>query len=85
MNKAFNKYKKAKWIDIRLSKKYRAKKSIERFFMYAQASAATCVSAAKIRAIQSTNVDKYQKAFSIAECVIDANIRISRIFAGNQL
>lgn len=77
MNKAFNKYKKAKWINTRLSKKHKARQ----FIKMARASSIIAIAAAQVSLIKSScGLDKFSKGLAIARCLTDTRAAVLRLY-----
>ena len=77
MNKALNKYGKAKWIKIRLSRKYKARQ----FLKMAQASSIIAMCAAQVSVIKSCyGLDKFSKGLAIARCLTDTQAAVFKLY-----
>ena len=80
MNKALNKYKKSRWINLRLSKPYKVRLAIRK----AQASLVLAQGIASINQIRmSMSFDKAAKAAAIAAATINTFATVSKLLKGN--
>ena len=79
MNKALNKYKKSRWINIRLSKPYKVRLAIRK----AQVALILAQGISSINQIRmSMSFDKAAKAAAIASAAIDAFGAASKLLKG---
>lgn len=76
MNKQFKKYKNVKWINTRLSKKYK----FTQFFKRAQFASILATGAAQVRAISGTSENKEMKDLAVASALINTYKAINYVF-----
>lgn len=77
MNKALNKYGKAKWINTRLSKKHKARM----FIKLSQASRIIAIGATQVSVIKSCyGLDKFSKGLAIAQCLTDTQAEVLKLY-----
>lgn len=77
MNKALNKYGKDKWVNTRLSRKYKARQ----FLKVARVSSIIAMGAAQISVIKSCyGLDKFSKGLAIARCLTDTQAAVFKLY-----
>ena len=77
MNKALNKYGKAKWVNTRLSKKHKARQ----FIKMARASSIIAMGAAQVSVIKSSyGLDKFSKGLAIAQCLVNTQAEVLKLY-----
>jgi hypothetical protein len=81
MNKSLSKYKKSRWIKIRLSKPYKVRFAIRKM----QAAAVFAQALATVNQIKaSMSFDKAGKAAAIASAAFNAFATVNKILKGKQ-
>ncbi len=82
MNKALNKYGKAKWGATRLSRPHKARESLRIIRMISALSVGNARMNSIASALAKTDTDKINKKMAIAECIVSTTTLAKSILSG---